>query len=54
MALIAGLRDTTVKEKVIEKLQNNAELTVQSIQEFVQQYEELKNCVGQARSLDDG
>ena len=54
MALIAGLRDTTAKEKVLEKLQNNAELTVQSTQEFVQQYEELKNCVGQARSLDDG
>ena len=46
MALVAGLRDPLVKEKVLEKIQSSpTELTILAIQEFVQQYEELKKFV---------
>ena len=45
VALIVGLESVIVKEKVLEKLQDNDAMSVAKIVEYVQQIEQLKDFI---------
>ena len=51
VAMVAGLHNSSIKEKVLEKLQT-AELTVAQIQEFVKQCEQTRQFVRQDETID--
>ena len=51
VAMVAGLHNSSIKEKVLEKLQT-AELTVAQIQEFVEQCEQTRQFVRQDETID--